>query len=288
MMNSMTGFGYAEGEGSGVQMSAEIKSLNTRYLDLIVSLPSSLTVLESRVREHLQKTFVRGRVECSVRFRDIEEQLSVSVDRSAASAWKTALDNLGALIGDDNVTLDMIVRQDGVLKTERKRDMETYWSLLEPLLVSAAVQVQNHRAREGKDLAQDIENQIRNIETSLGHVKARAPEVRAEIEGSMRERFVEILGDEAAESRIMAEVAAWIVKTDINEEVVRLGTHISAFRDEAAIAGAKGKKLDFLAQEMGREINTIGSKSPQADVSREVVNMKDSLEKIREQLRNVE
>ena len=287
-MNSMTGFGYAENEGAGVQMSAELKSLNTRYLDLIVSLPSSLSVLESRVREMLQANFLRGRIECSVRFRDIEEQLAVSVDESVAATWKAALEKLGHLIGDTGVTLDLLVKQEGVLKTERQRDIDAYWMLLEPLLRTAAQQVRTGREREGKELAADIDSNLAAIEASMAHVEKRAPEVRADIEGSMRERFVEILCDDAAEQRIMAEVAAWIVKTDINEEIVRLGTHIAAFREEAAGDGAKGKKLDFLAQEMGREINTIGSKSPQADVSREVVNMKDALEKIREQLRNVE
>ena len=287
-MNSMTGFGYAENEGAGVHMSAELKSLNTRYLDLIVSLPSSLSVLESRVREILQSKFLRGRIECSVRFRDIEEQLTVRVDEAAATAWKTALEKLGDLVGDSGLTLDLLVKQEGVLKTERQRDMEAYRELLEPLLISAAQQVQAGREREGRELAADIESNLKAIESSMALVEKRAPEVREEIEGSMRDRFTEILGDDAAEQRILAEVAAWIVKTDINEEIVRLGTHIGAFREEAAGDGAKGKKLDFLAQEMGREINTIGSKSPQADVSREVVNMKDALEKIREQLRNVE
>ncbi len=287
-MKSMTGFGYAENEESGIQISAEIKSLNTRYLDLIVSLPSSLSVLESRVREVLQKHFLRGRIECSVRYRETEENLSVTVDRGAAAVWKNALDQLGEIVGGGEVTLDMLVKQEGVLKSERKRDIEAYWNILEPLLTSAAVQVQAGRERDGVELAADIESQLRAIEASLATVEKRAPEVRTEIESSMRERFEEILGDEAAEQRIMAEVAAWIVKTDINEEIVRLGTHIAAFREESAVSGAKGKKLDFLAQEMGREINTIGSKSPQSDVSREVVNMKDALEKIREQLRNVE
>ncbi len=287
-MNSMTGFGYAEGEGSGVHMSAEIKSLNTRYLDLIVSLPASLSVLESRVRGMLQKSFLRGRIECSVRMRDIEEQLTVSVDAEAARAWKEAFDRLGELTGGEKASLEMLVKQEGVLKTERKRDIEAYWTILEPLLNTAFTQAHSDREREGRELKKDIENQLEAIGQSLSIVESRAPELRAEIEGSMRERFTEILGDEAAEQRIMTEVAAWIVKTDINEEIIRLGTHISAFHDEAEFDGAKGKKLDFLSQEMGREINTIGSKSPQADVSRLVVDMKDALEKIREQLRNVE
>lgn len=288
-MISMTGFGYAEGEGAGVHMSAEIKSLNTRYLDMIVSLPQSLSVLESRIRENLQSSFIRGRLELTVRIRDIEEQLTVSVDKAAAETWKLALDDLAGIIGgDEKVTLDMLTRQDGVLKVSRSRDVEQYWAILNPLISESIRQVSAMRLREGVELAKDIETQLSAIESSLEYIKNRAPQMRIEVEETLKNRFVEILGDEIGEQRILIETAAWIAKTDINEEVVRLGTHIEAFREESAIEGSMGKKLDFLAQEMGREINTIGSKSPQADVSREVVNMKDSLERVREQLRNVE
>ena len=288
-MNSMTGFGYFEGEGAGVHISAEIKSLNTRYLDMIVSQPQSLSVLESRIRERLQESFIRGRLEVTIRIRDIEEQLSVTVDKAAAKAWKIALDDLSGILGsDEKVTLDILTRQDGVLKANRTRDPENYWTVLGPMVSEAIHQVIGMREREGVELARDIESQLAAIEVSLEHIRKRAPELRLEVEETLKKRFKEILGDETGEQRILLETAAWIAKTDINEEIVRLGTHIEAFREEAAVEGAKGKKLDFLAQEMGREINTIGSKSPQADVSREVVNMKDALEKVREQLRNVE
>ncbi len=285
----MTGFGYFEGEGAGVHISAEIKSLNTRYLDMIVSQPQSLSVLESRIRERLQESFIRGRLEVTIRIRDIEEQLSVTVDKAAAKAWKIALDDLSGILGsDEKVTLDILTRQDGVLKANRTRDPENYWTVLGPMVSEAIHQVIGMREREGVELARDIESQLAAIEVSLEHIRKRAPELRLEVEETLKKRFKEILGDETGEQRILLETAAWIAKTDINEEIVRLGTHIEAFREEAAVEGAKGKKLDFLAQEMGREINTIGSKSPQADVSREVVNMKDALEKVREQLRNVE
>lgn len=288
-MNSMTGFGNSEGEGAGVHMSAEIKSLNTRYLDMIVSLPPSLSVLESRIRAILQESFIRGRLELTVRIRDIEEPLTVSVDRSAAEAWKVALDELAGAIGsNEKVTLDMLTRQDGVLKASRIRDVEQYWNTLSPLISESVRQVSVMRSREGVELARDIETQLCVIESSLEKIKERAPQLRIEVEETLKKRFVEILGDETGEQRILIETAAWIAKTDINEEIVRLGTHISAFREESVLEGSMGKKLDFLSQEMGREINTIGSKSPQVDVSREVVNMKDALEKVREQLRNVE
>lgn len=288
-MNSMTGFGYAEGEGSGVHMSVEIKALNTRYLDMIVSLPPSLTTLESRIRDQVQSSFLRGRLEITVRVRDVDESVSVTVDKAVATEWQSALKDLaGMLGGTQEITLDMIVKQDGVLKVERKRDSEAYWDLLRELLKDAIGQVAEDRVREGADLGRDIENRLNEIEESLERVAVDVPLMKKEVEENLRIRFSEILGDEVGEQRILMEIASWIAKTDINEETVRLATHIQAFRDEMSGTGSKGKKLDFLAQEMGREVNTIGSKSPRAQISREVVNMKDALEKVREQLRNVE
>ena len=288
-MNSMTGFGHGEAEGAGVRMSVELKTLNTRYLDIIPSLPGPLTSLEGPIRSFLQDRFLRGRVELSVRMKEVSEELSVFVDTEAAQAWTGALEQLAQTLGTgESVGLEMLVRQEGVLKTEKKRDVEAFWAVLEPLLIQAAQQVDTDRAREGKRLAADIEDQMKALEHSLAQIESQAPLMRQEMENSLRLRFEEILGDASGEARVLQEMAAWIVKTDINEEIVRLTSHIVAFREEAKRDGAVGKKLDFLAQEMGREINTIGSKSPRSEISREVVDMKDALEKAREQLRNVE
>ncbi|PIE04190.1 MAG: YicC family protein [Spirochaetales bacterium] len=288
-MNSMTGFGHAEGEGAGISFSVELKSLNTRYLDIIISIPSALSVLEDRIRTLLQQQFLRGRVECLIRMKHLEDKLLVTVDENAARAWKEALDRLASLFpGSAEAGLDLLVHQEGVLKTEYQQDIEEYWQVLEPLLLNASEQVQKRRRQEGAALTADIDSQLSAMETALSRVAGKAPLLREEVEANLRRRFIEILGSDADEQKILSETALWIARNDINEEIVRLGTHIKTFRDDSQKPGLKGKKLDFLAQEMGREINTIGSKSPQADVSRLVVEMKDALEKIREQLRNVE
>ena len=323
-MNSMTGFGYAEDEDSGVNLSVEIKSLNNRFLDLIISLPASISVLEKQIREVLHGGFVRGRLEIAVRARDIEEPLDITVDEAAAAEWKAALERLAGFLGTrEGVSLDLLTRQDGVFRISRGRGPEVYWKILKPLLTSACAQVQADRHREGEQLQRDIALQIARIRESLARIAERAQEIKAEVEEALRSRFHEILGDEAGEQRVLLETASWIARTDINEEIVRLEAHIEAFTEEAfteeapsgadsfapearsaaeapsagvdappaagpAGRAAKGRKLDFLAQEMGREINTIGSKTPRADVSRRVVEMKDALEKVREQLRNVE
>ncbi|VDA99986.1 Protein YicC [Olavius algarvensis spirochete endosymbiont] len=287
MINSMTGFGYAEKEDSGVWIAVEIKSFNTRYLDIVILLPSSISVLEGRIREKL-KFFERGKLEINVRMKDTENKLSISVDRAAAAAWRSSLKELAGLLGDTRqIPLALLANQDGVFKVERERDMEIYWTMLESLLHTAAIQVTDMREQEGEQLLEDIKEQLLAIEGSIENTSAQAPAIRSEVEERLRRGFVKILGDYIDEQRVLLEVAAWIARTNINEELVRLTAHISAFRKEISLAGAKGKKLDFLAQEMGREINTIGSKCSQANIAMEVVNMKDALEKLREQLRNV-
>lgn len=287
MISSMTGFGYAEKEDSGLWIAVEIKSFNTRYLDIAVSLPPSISTLEGRIRECLD-FFSRGRVEISVRMKDIEDRLSIEIDWNAASAWKNSLEELAVFLGDKQPTpLNLLANQDGVFKVEGERDVEACWAMLKPLLLSAAAQVADMREREGEQLSKDIKDQLIAIEGSIEKISAWSPAIRSEVETRLKRDFSEILGNHIDEQRILMEIAAWIARTDINEELVRLAAHILAFRREIRLAGAKGKKLDFLAQEMGREINTMGSKCSQADVGMEVVNMKDALEKLREQLRNV-
>jgi len=287
MISSMTGFGYAEEEGFGVWIAVEIKSFNTRYFDIAVSLPPSISVLEGRIRDKL-RFFERGRLEIDVQLKDIENRLSIEVDRIATAAWKNSLDELAGFLGEaGQIPLALLANQEGVFKVERARDMEAYWTVLEPLLLTAAAQVTEMREREGEQLSKDIEEQLLAIENSIEKISAKAPVIRSEVETRLRGGFAEILGDLIDEQRILQEVAAWIAKSDINEELFRLTAHIFAFRREISPARAKGKKLDFIAQEMGREINTIGSKCSRSDIGIEVVNMKDALERLREQLRNV-
>lgn len=285
MISSMTGFGYAEKENSGVWIAVEIRSFNARYLDIAMSLPPSISVLEGKIRETL-RLFSRGRLEINVRMMDSE--LSIKLDQTAAAAWENSLMELADFLGDTRpIPLSLLAKQDGVFKVERERDMEAYWAMLKPLLLTASAQVTDMREREGEQLSRDIGEQLLVIESSIGRISARSPAIRSAVEEKLRRGFAEILGDYIDEQRILLELAAWIARTNINEELVRLTAHISAFRKEIGLAGTKGKKLDFLAQEMGREINTVGSKCSQADIGMEVVDMKDALEKLREQLRNV-
>ncbi len=288
-MISMTGFGYREYQDDNVHITLEIKTLNNRYLDLIVNLPGSLGVLEPRIRTALQDRFRRGRVECHIRVRELAEDLLVRVDEEAARAYADALRTLSDAAGvTDETRLEHLLGLEGVLKTERRRDPEALWERIAPLLEEAATDVRTDRQKEGDRLEQDIREQIALLSACTAEVEARAPEMETKITDTLRERFREVLGDEAEERRILAETAAYLVRYDINEEIVRLKSHFASFDEIAADGEPAGKRLDFLCQELGREVNTIGSKSTLVEINRTVVTMKDALEKIREQLRNVE
>jgi uncharacterized protein (TIGR00255 family) len=288
-MISMTGFGYCEEETERFYAAAEIKSYNNRYLDLQVNLPPFLSPLEPRIREHVGDSVRRGRVEVYIRMRELEEDLTVHLDRKVASEYSRVLRELSSIAGTgEEPGLAHLLGLEGVLKSTRSRNIDSYWDAVRPLLDRAVADFRESRLREGGTTQEDILKQIEIIESSLARILVREGELESYFTTTVRERFREVLGNEVDEQRMLTEIAALLVKYTINEELVRLRGHIESFRSLIDAEEAVGKKLDFLAQEIHREINTIGSKSVQYDISSEVVTMKDALEKIREQLRNVE
>jgi uncharacterized protein (TIGR00255 family) len=207
------------------------------------------------------------------------------------------MDALSVLASDLGIDAPLSVTQltgmEGVLEVEKKRDGERYWGMIEPVLKEALSVFQADRIREGKHTEEDILNSIGNIESALKTVIPHVSDIENSIKENIRSRFKEIIGDSVIgnvvdENRILAETAILLMKYTVSEEVSRLSSHLAEFRAETARNERPGKKLDFLCQEINREINTIGSKSAILEVSRSVVEMKESLENIREQLRNVE
>ena len=288
-MISMTGYGHSEIQDERWICSLEIKCYNNRYLDLILNLPHYLGGLEQPVRERISRVLLRGRVEVFLKIREKEEPLALMVDRSAAHAYYDQLRELQKELGlEKGPELGHIIAQEGVLKAEKLRDPEQYRRVVEQLLDQALDQVQAARRTEGAHTLRDIESQLAVMEDFRSRVSELAPRVEGEIRKTLKEKFREVLGDEAEESRLLTETASYLVRYDINEELSRLQAHLERFRELMGSGGPVGKKLDFLCQEMNREVNTIGSKTPQIEVQRLVVDAKDSMEKIREQLRNVE
>jgi uncharacterized protein (TIGR00255 family) len=288
-MKSMTGFACQEIQDETISLSVEIKGYNNRFLDLFVNLPPFLSSLESEIRDYIRSRFKRGKIEVNIRVKERNADITVSINHRAAKAYHDTILGLAGELGLQEVPgLALLLGMEGVLEIEKNRDDEKYRALINPLLRKAADQFEAERVREGKHTQEDILGHIASLEESLGVVVSYAPALEASIQENLKTRFTELLGDKIDENRILAETAVLLMKYTSSEELSRLSSHLAEFRSETERNPGPGKKLDFLCQEINREINTIGSKTPVLEVSRAVVDMKDALENVREQLRNVE
>jgi uncharacterized protein (TIGR00255 family) len=288
-MRSMTAYAYREVQEADFSLSVEIRSYNSRFLEIYLNMASHLSSLEPGIRECIAGRCSRGKVEASVRLRDLNSPLKVLLNREAAAAYAEAIRNLAETLGiDEKPGLSMIIGCEGVLEVEKDRSADRYWGRIEPVLKAALDDFDLERAREGKHTEEDILSHLEILESSLKTIVPFAPRMEETIKKNIRARFTEVLGNQIDENRVLAETAVLLMKYTISEELSRLSAHFAEFRAEAGKNRSPGKKLDFLCQEINREINTIGSKSPVLEISRTVVNMKNALENIREQLRNVE
>ena len=288
-MTSMTGFGHGEHRDSRVQMVLEIRSYNNRYLEMSINLPYSLKQLEPRVREYLSARLQRGKVEFYLSLMELEDSSDVVVDHSRVKTYTAALEELRRLAGiKERPGLAHLIGLEGVLKTVSRKDPEALWALVTPLLEKVFAEFDSSRSVEGRKTEQDIRKCADDIRAHLAAIEAHLPEIEVRIKTGLKERFRELLGEGVDESRILAETAVQLMRSDINEEVQRMKAHLESLHDALGKQGPQGKRLDFVCQELGREINTIGSKSMMLEIDQAVISVKDSLEKIREQLRNVE
>ena len=285
-MNSMTGYAWRERAGADMSVSVEIKGYNNRFLEVSVSAPPWL---ESKVRGLVSGFCGRGRVDVSIRLKESNAPVNVAVNTVAARAYMKAISDLSSALGlADKISVATLLGMEGVLETEKERDVERYWNAVEPVLREALAAFAGERAREGKHTEEDILASLARIETALETVAGQVPALEATIKENISARFRELTGGSIDENRVLAETAVLLMKYTVSEEISRLSSHLCEFRAEAAGNERPGKKLDFLCQEINREVNTIGSKNTITEVSRAVVEMKEALENIREQLRNVE
>lgn len=288
-MTSMTGYAYEELCGDGADISVEIKSVNSRFLDLAINLPPFLNPIESRFRAKITEKVLRGKVDVFIRIRESETDCEVSADTSAAAAYVSAIRKIADATGfSGDVPLGLIISQPGVLNIRKNYDVEKYFLMIEPVFDRALSHFIEDRMREGENLRCDLESKLEKLSECAHFFAQCQPKMEALFKEQIASKFRELLEDKADENRIMTETAAMLVKYTINEEIVRLQSHISAMRDEISGNPAPGKRLDFICQEMNREINTIGSKNQSAEVGAVVITAKDSLENIREQSRNIE
>jgi len=288
-MTSMTGFGHGELRDEKIQMVLEIRSYNNRFLDLSINLPYSLKQLEPKVREFLSARVQRGKVEFYLSIIELEEAMEVLVDHERLRTYMDALEQLRKTAGvKEKPALSDLIALDGVLKTVSRKDPEALWHSVVPLLEKVFAEFDASRVVEGRRTEEDIRRITAEIQDNLRVIEARVPDIETRIREGLRERFRELLEDGVDESRILAETAVQLMRYDINEEVQRMKAHLESLSEALDQKGPQGKRLDFVCQELGREINTIGSKSVALEIDRAVIAVKDCLEKIREQIRNVE
>ena len=289
-MKSMTGYGYKEFSDENITVSVEIKSWNSRFLDLSINIPSFLGRLERRIREKCSESIMRGKVELNIRIKEKNSAVSVDADVGTALAYSDAIKKVAEGLGlpADSVSLSLIIQQDGVITVQKDNDPERYWSMIEPVFTGALSDFLADRKREGENLKKDLLLKLAKIEESEVLFKKWIPEMENLFKTGIKKRFAEVLGDEVDEQRVLTETAALLVKYTINEEVVRLQSHIDALKNEIENNPEPGRKLDFICQELNREINTIGSKNQFVEVGQAVIEAKNALEDIREQARNIE
>jgi len=288
-MKSMTGYGYRETATDRYTIYLEIKSYNNRYLDIQVNLPPFYGPLEPRIRERLSGTVERGRVEITCRTRVTEEDIQVQVDTGNAATYAHALRELARAAGiAPDLHVGHLMNMEGIIRFEKNRDIEEFWTSLEPVLEEVTADFQESRLKEGQRTREYILEQLRGIERNFGIISADSEKLEELLSRHLRERFREIAENSVDESRIAAETAVLLVKYSIGEEIARFEGHMRSFMNTLDKKAGTSKKLDFICQELNREINTIASKSFLLEVNQAVVEVKDSIEKIREQLRNVE
>ncbi len=288
-MTGMTGYAYREFQSEERSGSVEIKGYNNRYLDVSVNLPGRLSPLEPGIREFVSQGINRGRVEVSVRVRELAGSAEITIDRTLARTYVAGLKELAHTAGiEDTVTLSDVLSLEGVLSIDRSVDHDEYAAFLMPHLQNAFEVFCEARQSEGDAVAGMVELQLQAIDALVSSLTEHSARLETHITTTIRARFEEVVPDAVDDSRILGETAVLLVKYSIQEELDRLRFHLDSCRKLLSEPGAVGKKLDFLCQEIGREINTIGSKSIIPEINSCVVDAKNALENIREQLRNVE
>lgn len=293
MIASMTGFGRGFAQQDGIAATVELRSVNNRYVDVSVRLPQRLSERETTVQTRLKEAFERGRIKVQVQVKKTAEvDLPVRVNREAAQAYGRLLEEARQAAGiEAPVRVEDLLRYGEVFTSaeEDPEETEHIWSVVQQALDAAIDDLQTMRLEEGRALLEDLAARTDAIEGQLVLVEERAPDRVGEARERLRERLDELLDDARIDAdRLEQEIAIVADKLDITEECVRLRSHLNLFREALANDDAVGRKLNFITQEIHREVNTIGSKANDPEIARHAVQMKEEVEKIREQVQNVE
>lgn len=294
MIYSMTGFGRGQNSNDVFDVTVEIKTVNNRYCDVIVKMPKKLNVFEDRIKNKVKSKLSRGRVEIYINFEEKSyDNYEVVPNYEILDKYVKAYEDIKAKYGiTQNIDLPMLIKvQDGIDVSYLERGEEEYWEALEPALEDAILKLESMRQLEGEKLKLDILSKVAKIRDVLVEIEKVGPTVLEGYKQKVKDRLSELLKEANVEVdayRLANELAIYADKTNINEEVVRIRSHLEQIGQILDLNEPMGRKLDFLIQELNREVNTIGSKSPDYDISNYVIDLKSELEQIREQVQNVE
>ncbi len=287
----MTGFGVGEGAVAGGRLQVEIRTVNHRFFNLSARMPPELGALEAPLRDLLRQDFDRGHVAVALRWTEAPASAAgVSLNLDRARAVVATFRELQATLGlSGEIDLALVARQPEVLAVPPGGGPQVAWADVEPVVVAAVTECRAARRREGEALVAELRHRLDLMERASETVAAQAPRRLARERDRLRAAVRDLLdGREVNEERLELELALLADRLDITEELVRLGTHVRACREALAADRPVGKQLGFLAQELGREVNTIGAKANDAVITQEVIALKGELEKFREQLENLE
>lgn len=288
----MTGYGRGESERGGAKISVEINSVNRRQSDIAINLPRELSALEPRVRQAVGERVARGRTNVSVAHAPSENAVrNLALDRTLARSYHEAMRTLqGELAVSGEITIGMILQAPGVMRySEESTEPNETWPALEEALGRALDELVKMRSREGKHLAKDLIHRLKVVRQALKEVRRLHPAVAEKHRAALLER-IKLAGVEFApnDERLLKEVALFADRSDVSEELTRLESHLTQFAHHLRKEEPVGRTLEFITQEISRELNTLGAKASDPEISQHVVACKSEVEKIREQIQNLE
>jgi uncharacterized protein (TIGR00255 family) len=287
-MISMTGFASRRLVCNATTFLVNLKSWNNRYLELNIQLPASCLSLERSIRSLLEQHIHRGKIEFSLKSDSALVTSNLNFNEDMIQSVAATLRRMAKAAGiKEKITLAHVLSVEGLLQFDRSLDTDQLWQSLQLGILECIKDFQMDRKREGDATAIDIESKLVVLERALDAIQILAPTADAGIQANLRKKFEEVLGSQLDENRILTEIAVYLAKYTINEELVRLRAHLQSFRTTMQEPTC-GKKLDFICQELNREANTIGSKTSTAEISGYVILIKEAIENIREQIRNIE
>jgi uncharacterized protein (TIGR00255 family) len=288
----MTGYGRAESELDGRQFVAEVRSVNHRFAEVVVRMPRDLSPLEDRARRLVSSRVARGRIELHIACRQVDGRArALKVDKGLAMAYHKSLRELQSELNlPGSWGIELIAQLPDVLTVEEpEQDLEGVWPLLEGVIRAATDAMVEMREQEGRALFGDLQGRVKRFEELRAGIAARAPSLVEEYRSKLQKRAEELLaGRPIDENRLALEVALFADRSNIDEELVRLGSHLDQTREVMVQDEQAGRKLEFLLQEINREVNTIASKAGDVAIARAAVEAKSELEKMREQAQNIE